>query len=127
MATKFTSEQTDTIVGTYQASVDAGDSYEDRSAVVADLAVQFDATINQIRGKLVSENVYVAKDTGKDTGAVAKVGTKEDYRKAFEAATGKDLRSMENMTRKDLETLWGWMINTFDRAVADAKAGKASE
>lgn len=125
MATKFTDAQVDVIVGTYVAAVDEGADYAARAAVMAEMAEDMGVSINAIRGKLVAEKVYIGKASTEKSEA-AKVGSKEDYRKAFEAATGKSLKSMENMTKKDLVTLWDYMVNTFDRVVADAKAGNES-
>jgi hypothetical protein len=119
MATKFTDSQVDVIVGTYVAAVDEGADYAARDVILKELAEDMDVTVNVIRGKLVAEKVYVGKEAKAKSDAV-KVGSKEDYRKAFEVATGKSLKSMENMTKADLVTLWDYMVNTFDQAVADA-------
>lgn len=120
MATKFTDAQVDVMVGTYVAAVDEGADYAARTEVLKELAEDMDVSVNAIRGKLVAEKVYVGKEAKEKTEA-AKVGSKEDYRKAFEAATGKSLKSLENMTKKDLVTLWDYMVNTFDRAIADVQ------
>lgn len=120
MATKYTSDMVDTMVGTYNAAVDEGADYAARTSVVKTLAEQFKLTEGQVRSKLVNEGVYLKASEGKTT--AAKVGSKEDYRKAFEAATGLNLASMESMTKKDLIALWNWQVNTYDRAIADAKS-----
>ena len=45
---------------------------------------------------------------------------KAALRGAFEAVTGKELKSMEKMTKKDLETLWAWVVSVSDRTEADS-------
>lgn len=120
MATKYTEAQVDTMVGNYNAAVEQGADYAARTTVVKELATEMGFSEGQVRSKLVAEGVYKGKEKVKAADGKSNVGTKEDYRKAFEAATGLALASMENMTKKDLVALWEWKVNTFDRAVADA-------
>lgn len=116
--TKFTAEMVDVIVGEYEAVREA--DYAERTAVVKDLADRFDLAEASVRAKLVSEGVYVRKEAEK--GEKGKAGTsKAEIVKAFEAVTGEKLASMEKMTKKDLQTLWDWVVLTSARREADGE------
>ena len=100
---RFTKDVTATIVGTYVADA-AGSDYESRSAVLKTIADEYKVSENVIRGVLVVEGVYEKKEVA------AKAATsgmdKEALAKAFEASFGTQLKSIRNMTKKDLEVMW---------------------
>lgn len=117
MTAKFDSNAVDTIVGTYVAAVEEGKDYEARQAVMKELAAEFDATIPQIRGKLVTEKVYVKKE---EAAKAATVGlSKEDLAKALNAFTGLEMTSVTKMTKKDLTALWERLVELSDIRNAD--------
>ena len=108
MTAKFTEAQVENIVGTYTASVEAGDDYDARMDVVKQLADELEVSVPAIRGKLVAEKVYVKKEVA---AKAAKAGvSKEDISKAFEASFGIKMPSMRNMTKKDLQAFWGRFV-----------------
>ena len=117
---KFENEQLDTILGTYNASKDAGDDYDARTLVVKQLALDFKVSEPVIRGVLVSQEVYLAKASGSPAKAGTKT-TKEDVAKAIEIYVGVKLPSVRNMTKKDLEAFWAGLILL--TAVNDAENG----
>jgi len=103
---KFTEVQVEKMVEDYTAVL--AEDYETRSDVVKALAVEFGVTDNSVRGKLVAEEVYVGKEKAE---AKASDGSKkEDYRKAFEASFGMTLKTMDNMSKKELEGMWARFV-----------------
>jgi hypothetical protein len=118
MAEKFTEAQVDRIVGEYMAVID--EDYTSRTAVVAALAEEFGVSENSIRGKLVAEEIYKRKEVEKKTST--KRVDKEAIVKAFEASFGIKLKSMTNMTGKDLQAFWDRFVEM--SAMRDADEGK---
>jgi len=114
MAVEFTKDQVTNIVADYSDALDA--DYATRSAVVEMIAENFDVSVPVIRSRLVAEGVYKAKE--KTVGTSGK--SKADIVKAFEAVSGKSLKSMEKMTIKDLNELWDWVVLASARSDADA-------
>ena len=111
---KYNAEVVDAVVGTYVASVEAGDSYDERNAVMETLAGEYEVSVNAIRGILVSEKVYVKKEEAKASGETAKT-TKADVANAFRAVTGLELKSLDNMTKKDLDAFWAKFVEMSER------------
>lgn len=121
MTVKFTEAQVVEIVGTYVASRDAGDTYEERTTVVKELATKFKVTDNVIRGKLVAEDVYKKKEVAAKS--AAKRIDKVALAKAIEAFCGGiSLKSLTNMTAKDMQALWDRLVELSD--VRNAEEGK---
>jgi len=115
MAVEFKKEQLANFVGTYTAVVD--EDYAARTAVVKELSEEYEVSVNVIRSRLVAEGVYKAKEKGV---ASEKGKSKADVVKAFEAVSGKTLKSMEKMTAKDLNELWDWVVLSSARSDADS-------
>lgn len=112
---KFDKDQLSVIVGTYEAS--AGEEYEVRSAVMADLAAEFNVSVPSIRGILVSAKVYKAKP--KSIAAGGRGATKAELAKGVGACVGKELPSLTNMTAKDLQALMDWIVLSSARVDAE--------
>lgn len=60
MTFEYTKEITENMVATYKEAIDGGQ--DARDAAVEDLAAQYGIKVAQVRGKLVREGVYVAKE-----------------------------------------------------------------
>lgn len=120
MTAKYTEAAVNDIVGTYVASVEAGDDYASRTDVVKSLADKYEVSENSIRGKLNAEGVYVKKEVA-SKGATEGV-SKEDLAKAFEASFGIKMTSIRNMTKKDLVAFWERFVEM--SAVREANEGK---
>lgn len=119
MASKFTTESVDYMVGTYMASAEA--DYDTRMEAVKAIAAKLEVADKAVIGKLVAEGVYKAKET---EAKASTAGTKkEDYVSAFEASFGMKISSMKNMSKKDLEAFWGRFVEM--SAVRDADEGKS--
>jgi hypothetical protein len=107
------------IVERYTDLVGRGAEYAERSALVAELADEFDVTVASLRSKLVAEKVYVAKaETKAEVGATSK----EAYAKALSAIVGVELKSVSKATKADLKAIVDYV--TTASAVADAEAGR---
>jgi len=100
----FTEVQVVEMVEAYK--VVAKQAYDERNEVVEALASKFKSTVPAVRGKLVSEGVYVAKEA---TAKTTNTG-KDELVAAFAAVTGKNLKSMQKMTCKDLQDLWDYVV-----------------
>jgi hypothetical protein len=59
MTFEYTAEITKDMVATYNEAIEGGQ--DARDAAVEDLAAKYGIKVNQVRGKLVREGVYVAK------------------------------------------------------------------
>ena len=106
----FTADQTATLVAKYQAA----DTDAARATVMNKQADKLGKTIAQIRGKLVAEKVYVAKNRATATGA--KVTTKAAYAQAIAIMVGvKELPSLENAKVNDLRALQGALVALSDK------------
>lgn len=91
----YTAEQTAELVAAYNASATA--------ETVATFAEKFGKTVKSIVAKLAREGVY--KSAAKEK-SEAKAGTRKDeIVLALELMVGAELKSFENATKKDLETL----------------------
>lgn len=99
------------MVAVYQASVEEGDDYGNRSIVVENLANEYEVTVPSMRAKLVGAGVYVAKESTEKTS----VQDKESVIKAFEAVSGLQLPSFKNASRKDLNALWGYFVKASEQ------------
>jgi len=104
--TVYTDENVVEMVQTYQASVDAGDKYDQRAKVVADLAEKFEVSVPSMRQKLVVEGVYVPKETKTTKSSTSK----EDLVAAYQAVSGLELNSFKNVSRKDLQAFWDFFV-----------------
>jgi hypothetical protein len=112
---EYTPENTTTILAAYAAVRE--DTYEARSAVVQELADTYGVKVHRIRAKLVSEKVYIAKAPAAAKAANGK--SKEDYVKALSAVLGKDVPSFMNASKRDLVTLWTFIVSASDKQEAD--------
>ena len=109
---KFTKEQAEAIVDVYVESKDAGDDYKARTEVVKTLAANYKVSEPVIRGTLVAADVYKKKEVAAKS---ATSGTnKEDLAKAIEASFGVEMKSLRNMTVKDLKAFWGKIVEMSD-------------
>ena len=118
---RFTKEQTAVIVGTYVADAEGLD-YDARTAVVKDLADEFKVTENVIRGVLVAEGVYVKKEVTAAKAAAGRVD-KAALAKSFTAFLGGlELKSLGNMTGKDMQALWDRLVEMSD--IRNVETGK---
>lgn len=118
MAFEYTVEMTDRVVSEYVAAVKAGADYEARQAVVKALAVELETTVPSVRGKLVSEKVYVAKETAKGEGK-GDSQDKDAYVKALRAVTGLELRSVDKATKADVKALFDFIVQASAQAEVD--------
>lgn len=116
---RFSKDETAQIVGAYVADAVGGD-YESRTAVVKTIAVAYDVTENVIRGVLVAEDVYVKKEAVAST--ASKRVDKEAISLAVEAFLGIKVKSVRNMTGKDLTAMWERLVVLSD--VRNAAEGK---
>ena len=64
MTFEYTKEITKEMVDTYLAAEQAEGTYEARQAAVEELADRFGLKVAQVRAKLVTEGVYIAKPKG---------------------------------------------------------------
>ena len=119
MTAKFSKEAISVIVGEYAAV--AAEDYDARTAVVKELADRYEVTENVIRGKLVAEGVYVKKEI-LNTSVQNKRVDKEAVSKAVEAFLGVKIKSVRNMTGKDLTAMWERLVELSD--VKNAELGK---
>lgn len=110
---KYTVEQVAKIVGTYEADA-VGQDYATRTEVVKQIAKAMNLTEGNVRGVLVSENVYEKKEVTKKDDEAVKGATKESYANAFRASFGVEVPSMSNMTKKDLVALWNKFVEMND-------------
>lgn len=69
-------------------------------------ASKFNKTVKSIVAKLARENVYKPAEKREGT---AKRAKKDELIVAFELAVGAELKSMQHMTVKDIETLMNFM------------------
>lgn len=93
VATKFSDAETAKVVEAYRASPTA--------ETVAALAVEFGRSVAAIRGKLVSEKVYVAKTAAK----AEKRETKADILARVEASLGLDAGTLASLDKGSLDAL----------------------
>ena len=96
----YTDELVDNITARYNEVRD--ESYETRNAVVKQIAEEIGATVPQVRGKLVSLGIYVAKEVAKTAGSYSK----NDYAAALAAITGADAKDLNGATRKGLKVVF---------------------
>jgi len=113
----WTDEVVKMVVETYTSAVDAEVDYAGRSQVVAELAKELEVSVPAVRGKLVAEGVYVAKEKAS---ADADTTSKEAYAKALSAIVGTELKSATNMTKRDLEAVVKYITTASNQADADA-------
>jgi len=100
----FTVEQTSHMLDTYNASKEA--DYATRTAVVKSLAEEFKVTENRVRGKLVSEKVYLPKSNLTSQGEVKRKANKEDVINAMQDVYGVKIPSFKNASLRDLTAFW---------------------
>lgn len=93
VTTKFSDAETAKVVEAYRASPTA--------ETVAALAAEFGRSVAAIRGKLVSEKVYVAKTATKGE----KRETKADILARVEASLGLDAGALASLDKGSLEAL----------------------
>lgn len=105
VATKFSDADTARVVEAYRAAPTA--------ETVARLAAELGRSVASIRGKLVTEKVYVAKDTAK---AGVKRETKADILARVEASLGLDAGTLASLDKGGLEAL-----KALDAATASAE------
>lgn len=117
---RYTKDEISTIVGTYNASAEAGDDYEARTEVVKVLASARNVSENVIRGILVAEKVYKSKEAAASS-ATSGV-KKEDIVTAIEAFMGIKMSSLKNMSLKDLKAFWERLVEMSD--IRNAELGK---
>lgn len=116
---EYTAEVTEAVVTRYVASVEAGDTYAERSALVKEIADELGASEASVRGKLTAEKVYVGKEKAKAKGS--DVTSKDAYVKALEAIVGTELKSLTKATKADLKAVVEYITTASDQA--DAEAG----
>lgn len=111
---KYSAEQVDDMVNTYKDVMN--NDYVDRSKVVDNLAKKHNTSSASVRAVLVRAEVYKKKeDTEPSKAAFSKV----ELVAAFAAVVGKDMPSLSNASRKDLQALWDYIVSA-----SDAKAVK---
>ena len=112
----YTKEVVADIVDRYEDAVGRGADYDERSAVVKELADELEVTVASVRSKLVAEKVYVAKAKAKteDSGT-----SKDAYAKALSAIVGKELKSATKMTKVDLKAVVDYITLASAQAEAD--------
>ena len=113
--TVYTEDVTRDVVARYVDAVEAGATYDERTALVAEIAEELQVAATSVRGKLVAEKVYVAKTAGNTRGT----RTKADVVKALEAVTGVSLTSFEKATKADLEAMFTFIVTASDEFNAD--------
>jgi len=111
----YTKPVMEDMVARYKAVVK--ESYEVRSKLVSEVAVELKQSVASVRAKLVRDGVYVAKEAVKTMGM-----SKEEYVKAFEAVSGVELKSFAKVSKKDLEAFWDYIVKASDTSDAN-KAG----
>ena len=116
--TVYTETVTAEIVGRYVDAVESGATYDERTALVAEIAEELEVNAVSVRGKLVAEKVYVAK-TATKAGEKRGTRTKADVVKALEAVTGVSLTSFEKATKVDLEAMFNFIVTASDEFNAD--------
>ena len=97
----MTNVYTPEVITTLTADYVGAENDAQRAEVVKTFAQKLEVTVPSVRGKLVSEGVYIAKvkaTTGSGT-------SKDSFANAVRAMTGLELRSATKMTRNDLEAL----------------------
>ena len=120
MATfEYTDEMTARVVDAYVEAVEAGLDYDARKAVVQSLADELETSEASVRSKLVSEKVYVAKETAKASGAKDSKD-KDAYVKALRAVTALELKSIDKATKADVKALFEFITQASAQAEADA-------
>lgn len=115
---KLTEDQVTSLRDEYIAMVNAGADYDARQAFIEVTAKEMKVTVPTIRGKLVSEKVYVGKQKV-DKSETGDSESKMDIVAALAAVSGKDMPSLAKASKKDLETLWNWIVLQSDRKAAD--------
>ena len=105
VATKFSDADTAKVVEAYRADPTA--------ETVARLAVDLGRSVASIRGKLVTEKVYVAKDAAKAAGS--KRETKAEILARVEASLGLDAGTLASLDKGSMEA-----IKALDAATAVA-------
>lgn len=121
MATfEYTDEMTARVVEAYVEAVEAGADYKARSEVVKALATELKTSEASVRSKLVSEKVYVAKETAKSKDSVDSMD-KEAYVKALRAVTALELKSIDKATKADVKALFDFIVTASAQAEADAQ------
>ena len=114
----FTEDQTADIIDRYMDVMEA--DYAERAKRLEGIAAIYDKTVPQIRGVLVAAKVYIKKEATKTTDSEGDSMDKEAILKAITIVTGKDMPSFKNASKKDLTTLWEWIVSTSDRNEADS-------
>lgn len=94
----YTPEQTTELVSAYKA--------EPTPETVETFAEKFGKTVKSVVAKLSREGVYVKAEKGEGEHKRAR---KAELVTAFEFAVGVELKSMHNMTVKDIEALMNFM------------------
>lgn len=106
MSEVYTKEVVEGLVARYREVI--AEDYATRTERVKEMADELNVTVPSLRGKLVSEGVYVAQEPKVEANGVAGL-TKTDFIKALEAVTGKKLPSFAKATKKDVETVWNYI------------------
>lgn len=114
---KLTDQQKANVVATYEMAKVISDKYEDLVATVENLADELNVSLNTVRGVIVAEGIYVSKPKAAKTGSAS--NQKAQIVAALQAVTGKEMPSFVNASKKDLETLWAWVVSTSDRKEAN--------
>lgn len=103
------------VKGRYVELRDAGASYDERSALVKEIAAELGVKEASVRQKLVSLQVYKAKEAAKDAKGTSGV-TKEDLAKAFGSLMGRDMTSLTKASKADLQALWNYFVAQSEQA-----------
>ena len=89
----------------------ANEKYDVRKERVAEIAKEIGTSEASLRAKLTSLKLYKAKDEA-EAGAEGIVKAKKaEIVKAIGAVVGKDVESLVNASKADLETLWNFMVD----------------
>lgn len=120
MSEVYTADVVKNVVGRYVEAVEAGASYDERSALVAEIADELGVKAASVRQKLVAEKVYIAKEKAEGSKGTAGA-SKAELAKAFGAIVGTDLASLEKASKADLQALWDYIVAT--SAQRDAENG----
>lgn len=108
MSDIYTAEVVAEVVERYNVALEAKATYDERSALVKEIAAELGVKEASVRQKLVSEGIYVGKEKAATRGGASKA----EIVKALSAVVGKDLASFEKASRTDLQDLWDWIVLT---------------
>ena len=117
MTFEYTQKITKDLVETYLAAEQAEGTYEARQAAVEELADRYGLKVAQVRAKLVTEGVYIAKAKEATKGRVVKADLVGAIAKQLDL-TEEELDTFEKATKQAL-------VKVLGRVTALREAAKA--